>query len=114
LVGHTLSRLYEVAQTPWGGIGPGQSHFSFWYYLSRHERLRKGKHDLSPVNIRGSGRRPDADRSEYSSHRPGFGMAPKEFANVLGRRAACDIARGTLLIPGLLVSPAEERKGFGQ
>jgi pseudaminic acid synthase len=35
--------------------------------------------------------------------RPGFGMAPKELPNVLGRRAKCDIARGTPLAPELFV-----------
>ncbi len=29
--------------------------------------------------------------------RPGFGLPPREFANVMGRRAASDIARGTSL-----------------
>jgi pseudaminic acid synthase len=34
--------------------------------------------------------------------RPGFGMAPKEFPHLLGRRASRDIARGTPLTPDLL------------
>jgi N-acetylneuraminate synthase len=29
--------------------------------------------------------------------RPGYGLAPKHFVEILGRTAACDIARGTPL-----------------
>jgi len=36
-------------------------------------------------------------RSNIRSIRPGYGLAPKHLGSVLGRRAACDISRGTPL-----------------
>ena len=35
--------------------------------------------------------------------RPGFGLAPKELPNVLGKRARCPIARGTALSWDLMI-----------
>ena len=94
-----LGLLARTGRT--GGAGRGDEkrlrRARFGFGAAR--RGEREQPDVPPLALRGRGcrRRRGADRENVRSIRPGFGLAPKHLPEIVGKRAARAIARGTAL-----------------
>ena len=91
-----FARLVEDCRTAWQSIGTARTQ-----PLETELEMRKLRRSLYAVADIAAGQSLTAQN--VRAIRPGFGLPPNEIGNVIGRRAARNIARGTPLTWDLLV-----------
>lgn len=83
-----LARLCEACRTAWAALGKPT-------YERQESEAENAQFRRSLYAVADIGEGETLNPANVRSIRPGFGLAPKHLGDVLGRKAACDIARGT-------------------